>query len=585
MYAPMYIETVANRSSPPAILLRSGTRQGKKTIKQTHANLSHWPPHVVQTLRQALAGKTLVDIEDVFQITQSTPHGHVQAILGLMRKLGVDRLISSTPSRERNLVMGLVAQRLIDPMSKSAIGRCWSDSQEVEIENPMGPESTLAEELGIADVRPEEVYQAMDWVLKRKPRIEKSLAARHLAEGHRALYDVSSSSYYGRICVLAKRGYNRDGEKLASIVYGLLTDEHGRPVAIDVYAGNTNDAKTVPDQLDKIRRSFGLRRIVLVGDRGMLTRTTLDQLSAYPELGYLSALNSAGIRALIEDETIEASLFDRCNLAEIASDEFPGERLVVCLNPLLRADRRRTRKELLDATCKALNKLVTRTDRRTHKRMTDSEIGEAVGRVINRFKMRKHIRWSAQNGRFKYEQDESSIQSEEQLDGLYVIRTREPLAELSAPDAVRAYKGLMQVEQAFRCLKSLDIRIRPIRHWTEDRVRAHIFLCMLSYYVEWHMRKALSTVLFQDDELEEARWTRDPVAKAEPSQSVKDKKCLQKNAQGWPVCSFEEIVKNLGKITRNQCVFGEGKSAAQAIRYTEPSTYQRHIFELLGLSM
>lgn len=585
MLAPMYIETIANRSSPPAVLLRSGTRQGRKTIKTTHANLTHWPPLVVQALRQAVEGKTLVDIEDVFHITQSTPHGHVQAILGIMRKLGVDRLISSTPSRERNLAMGLIAQRLIDPMSKSAIGRCWSDSKDVAIEKQRGAESTLAEELGIADVRPEEVYQAMDWILKRKPRIEKRLADRHLAEGHRALYDVSSSSYYGRVCALAKRGYNRDGEKLASIVYGLLTDEQGRPVAIDVYAGNTNDAKTVPDQLDKIRRGFGLRRIVLVGDRGMLTRTTLDQVAAYPELGYLSALNSAGIRALIQEGTIATSLFDHRNLAEIASDEFPGERLVVCLNPLLRDDRRRTRQELLEATRKALDKLVTRTARRTRKRMTDREIGEAVGRGINKFKMRKHIRWTTQAGRFKYEQDEASIRSEEQLDGLYVIRTREPRAELSAPDAVRAYKGLMQVEQAFRCLKSMDIRIRPIRHWTEDRVRAHIFLCMLSYYVEWHMRKALSTVLFQDDELDEARWTRDPVAKAEPSPSVKNKKCSQKNAQGWPVCSFGEVVKNLGKINRNQCVFGEGKSAAQAIRHTEPNEYQRHIFELLGLTM
>lgn len=581
----MYIETVPNRKSPPAILLRSGTRQGNKTLKQTHANLTHWPEDMVQALRRVLDGQKLVALDEVFKIVESTPHGHVRAILGVMNQLGIDKLLASIPSRERSLVMGLIAQRLINPLSKSAMGRCWADESTPDIAKRKGTESTLAATLGIGDVHPEEIYQAMDWLLERKPRIERKLADRHLSEGHRVLYDISSSSYYGRICPLAKRGHNRDGEKLPSIVYGLLTDEAGCPVAIDVYAGNMSDSKTIPDQVEKIRERFGLQRIVLVGDRGMLTQTNLTHLEQYPEIGYLSALKSTAIKKLMDEGSIDMSLFDQRNLAEIESPLFPGERLVVCLNPLLREDRRRTRKELLNATLENMAKLSKRVARRTRKPMTDGEIGEALGRIVNKYKMRKHIRWTITEGRFEYLLDTAAIHEEERLDGLYVIRTKEKVSMLSPEDAVRSYKCLMQVEQAFRCLKSVDLRIRPIRHWTEDRVRAHIFLCMLAYYVEWHMRKSLSTVLFQDDELDTARWTRDPVEKADPSPSVKAKKVLQNNSQGWPVCSFGEVLECLGRIARNRCVFGEHKTAYETIRETEPNPYQRHLFELLKLKI
>ena len=580
----MYIETIPNRKSPPAILLRSGTRQGNKTVKKTHANLTHWPEDVVQALRRALDGKKLVAVDDVFRIVESTPHGHVRAILGVMDQLGIGKLLAPTASRERSIVLGLIAQRLINPLSKSAMGRCWAD-ESIPVEKRKGAESTLAATLGIGDIHQEELYLAMDWLLERKPRIERKLADRHLSEGHRVLYDISSSSYYGLVCPLAKRGHNRDGQKLPSIVYGLLTDEDGCPVAIDVYAGNMSDSKTIPDQVEKIRESFGIQRIVLVGDRGMLTQTNIAQLEKYPEIGYLSALKSFAIKKLIGKGSIDMSLFDQQNLAEIESAAFPGERLVVCLNTLLREDRRRTRKELLNATIKNMEKLAKRVARRTQKPMTEGEIGEALGRIVNKQKMRKHIRWTIAKGHFEYTLDTEAIREEEQLDGLYVIRTKEKDSLLSPEDAVRAYKCLMQVEQAFRCLKSVDLRIRPIRHWTEDRVRAHIFLCMLSYYVEWHMRKSLSSVLFQDDELDDARWTRDPVEKAEPSHSVKDKKVLQHNSQGWPVCSFGEVIESLGRIVRDRCVFGENKKACETTRETEPNNYQRHIFELLKLKI
>ena len=439
----------------------------------------------------------------------------------------------------------------------------------------------MAQELGVEKADADELYGALDWLLKRQSRVEKKLAARHLKEGAKVLFDVSSSSYHGRCCVLATFGYNRDGEKLPSIVYGLLTDGEGRPVALDVYAGNTADPTTVPDQVNKLRERFGLKRIVLVGDRGMLTQTQIDTLRAYPGLGWISALRFSAVRDLAESGAFQPSLFDQYDLAEIRNEGYPGERLMVCYNPLLAQDRRRTREELLVATEAALNKLCAQVARRTHAPMGADEIGLRVGKIISRHKMGKHFRLTIKDNLLAFEQNTESIQRESDIDGIYIVRTSENDSTLSAQNTVRTYKSLGQVEQAFRCMKSVDLQVRPIRHRTESHVRAHIFLCMLAYYVQWHIRKALSSVLFQDDELDADRWTRHPVAKAAPSDTAKVKKCTQTTPAGWPVHSLDTLLQELATRCRNTCRTGEGKEVIRFDQLTDLTPFQAHVFELL----
>ena len=566
----MYIDTVPNRNSKPAILLREGWREGKKTRKRTIANISHWPEHDIEALRLLLKGKRLLPQDEVFAIERSLPHGHVEAVLGTMNTLGMDALLASRPCRERDLAMAMIAQRLLDPCSKLATTRRWHTT-------------TLAQELGVEDANAHELYDALDWLLERQGRIEKKLAKRHLEEGAAVLFDVSSSSYHGRTCPLAQRGYNRDGEKLPSIVYGLLADGEGRPVSVEVYPGNTGDPSTVPDQVEKLRERFGLGRVVLVGDRGMLTQTRIDALRDYPGLGWISALRFSAVRGLAESGAYQPSLFDTQNLAEITSEDYPGERLVVCFNPLLAEDRKRTREELLAATEARLAKIAASVARRTKKPMTSDEIGVKVGKIINRHKVGKHFELTIEDNLLRFERNEESIARETQTDGFYIVRTSESAEALSAEDTVRTYKSLGQVEQAFRCMKSVDLRGRPIRHRNEAHVRAHIFLCMLAYYVEWNMRKALSTLLFQDDELGKDRWTRDPVAKAEPSQSARDKKRGKQTGDGWPVHSLRTLLSELGTRCKNTCRAGEGKNTLHFQQLTEATPFQQQVFGLLGL--
>ena len=567
---PMYIETVPNRGSPPAVLLRTGKRNGKKIDKRTLANLSDWPREKIEALRRVLQGKALVPAQEQFHVERSLPHGHVEAVLGMMRKVGMDTVLASRPCRERDLVLAMIAQRLVDPCSKLATTRQWHAT-------------TLAAELNVADADENELYSALDWLLDRKERIERKLAKRHLAEGARVLYDVSSSSYHGHTCPLAMRGHNRDEEDLPCIVWGLLADAEGRPVAVETYAGNTGDPSTVADQVEKLREWFGLTRVVLVGDRGMLTQARIEELKRHPQLGWISALRSEAIQALVEQGAVQLSLFDARNLAEITSDLYPGERLMVCHNPLLAEDRKRTRNELLDATEKALAKIAAEVRRRTNKPFKAAEIGVKIGKAINRFKVGKHFVLDIQDGHFTFARNAERIARETRLDGIYVIRTSEATQALGAEDTVRAYKSLAQVEQAFRCLKNLDLRIRPIHHRTVDHVKAHIFLCMLAYYVEWHMRKALTSVLFQDEELDAARWTRDPVAQAQPSETVQRKKRTKQTPDGWPVHSFQSLMDELATRCRNTCRLGQGKDAARFTTLTEPTDFQRHLFGLLGL--
>jgi transposase len=570
----MYIDIVPNRASRPAVLIREAWREGEKIKKRTVANISDWPMQKVEALRALLRGEALVsqkDQEAFFRIERSLPHGHVEAVLGTIRRLGLDTVIAPSRSRQRDLVMAMIAQRLIHPCSKLATTRLWHTS-------------TLAEELSVTDADSEELYGAMDWLLQRQPEIEKKLAARHLAENSVVLYDVSSSYYEGHTCPLVCYGHNRDGkEGMPIVVYGVMTDREGRPLAVEVYPGNTGDPSTVADQVEKLRGRFGLSRVVLVGDRGMLTQTKIEVLKGYPGIGWITAMKSRGIRDLVDRGHLQLSLFDTRNLAEISAPEYPGERLIACFNPLLAEERRRKRQELVEAAEKDLRKIAAQVQRRSRHPLKASEIGLRVGKVINRYKVGKHFALTIQDGLFQCRRDEESIEREARLDGIYVIRTSESAKQMSAEDTVRHYKGLSQVERAFRCLKGVDLMVRPIRHFTEDHVKAHIFLCMLAYYVEWHMREALAPLLFDDEELQELRTTRDPVNPAKPSASARKKKTRRTTEDGYPVHSFQTLLAELATRCRNRCRVKSQPDAPVFPQLTEYSPLQDKALQLLGL--
>jgi transposase len=444
--------------------------------------------------------------------------------------------------------------------------------------------TTLSEELGVTDADEDDLYEAMDWLLGRQQRIEKKLAVRHLSEGSLVLYDVTSSYYEGRSCPLARFGHDRDGKKgRPIIVYGLMTNAEGCPVAVEVYPGDTGDPSTVPDQADKLRKRFGLNHLVLVGDRGLLTQTQIDTLKEHSGLGWISALRSQAIRGLVENGYLQMSLFDQKDLAEIRSPEFPSERLVACFNPLLAEERGRKRQELLKATEKDLGRIAKQVASRTRTPLGKDEIGKRVGKVINRFKVGKHFDLTIGEGTFSFARNEAQIQREEALDGIYVIRTSESAERLSAEDTVRSYKNLAQVERAFRSFKGIDLLIRPIWHHTEDHVRAHIFICMLAYYVEWHMRKALSPILFDDEELDGNRKKRDPVKPAQVSVSAKKKKTHRLTPEGLVVQSFDTMLKELGTRCRNHCRIKSGPKASTFYQVTERTPLQKRASQLLGL--
>jgi len=427
-----------------------------------------------------------------------------------------------------------------------------------------------------------ELYAAMDWLLARQESIEKKLGARHLREGGLVLYDVTSSYYEGRTCPLARHGHDRDGKKGRPIVvYGVLTDGQGRPVAVEVYPGNTADPTTVPDQVEKLRGRFGLSRVVLAGDRGMLTETQIETLREHPGLGWISALRSEAIRRLIQEEALERSLFDEVNLAEIHSPDFPGERLVACYNPLLAEERRRRREELLAETEKDLRKLARQVARRTKTPMSKDQIGLKAGRFINRFKMAKHFRLTIEEGRFAWGRDQGSIDREAQLDGIYVIRTSEPEQRLSVEESVRNYKRLAEVEQAFRSLKS-ELEVRPIRHRIDPRVRAHLLICLLAYYVQWHLQQAWAPLLFEEEDLENDRRRRDPVAPAKPSPQARRKKQTRQTSGGLPVHSFDTLLQALATRCRNTCVLSS-LPTHPFHQITEMDPFQAEAFRLLGL--
>ena len=567
----MYVETVPNRNSPPAILLREGRREGKKVHKRTLANLTHWPKDKIERLRRVLKNEPLVHPDQLFLIERSLPHGHVEILLEAMRRLKLPALIDPRPSPKRDRVLAMILQRLLHPASKLATTRLWHTT-------------TLAEELSLEDTDEDDLYEAMDWLLERQDRIERKLAKRHLAEGDPVLYDVSSSYYEGQTCPLMQFGHNRDGKRDRPIVvYGVLADSMGRPLAVQAYAGNTGDPTTVPDQVEKIRGRFGLQRVVLVGDRGLLTETQINHLKRHPGLGWISALRHHQIRRLVESEAVQLSLFDERHLAEVRSPDYPGERLIVCHNPLLAEHRRQKREALLTATEEALAGIARQVARRTRTPLSATEIAEKLGRVKNRFQVAKHFRTQIADGSFHYERRTEAIIREAQLDGFYMLRTSEPADRLPTATVVRRYKDLTRVERAFRSLKTVDLHIRPIRHRTETRVRAHLFLCLLAYYVHWHLRQALAPLLFDDEDLEAERARRDPVLAAQPSASAKRKKRKRLTEDGLPLQSLETLMAHLGTRARHRCRLPSEPDAPCVQRLTEPTPLQQRAFELIRM--
>jgi len=581
----MFIETVPNRSSPPAVLLRESYREGGRVKKRTLANLSQLPASVVDGLRGLLKGGIVIGAgggEDELRIERSLPHGHVGAALGMVRKIALDRLLLSTArdeqsARWRDLIVAMIVDRLVAPRSKLGFVRA------------VGPQTactSLGEVLGLGNVAEREAYEALDWLLEQQPRIESGLARRHLAGGMLVLYDVSSSYLEGRKCALARFGYSRDHRRdRPQIVYGLLCNRDGLPVAIEVFPGDTGDPATLGEQVAKLRARFRLDRVVVVGDRGMITSARIRDELKPAGFDWISCLRAPAIQQLAaEGGPLQLSLFDDRDMAEIsAPEQFPGERLIVCRNPLLADERARKRNELLAATERALSRVEAQVRRKRAGVRTAAEIGLAVGAELDRHKMAKHFILDIRDGHLAWRRRLDSIAREARLDGLYVVRTSLPADAMGAAQSVQAYKDLARVERAFRSLKTVDLEIRPIRHWTADRVRAHVFLCMLAYHVEWHLRQALAPLLFHDTDIEAARAERaSPVAKTEPSEAVKAKKATKRNEDGFAVMGFAELVDCLGTLARNT-VRTPFHGDHSFVLYSKPTPIQKEAFRLLGL--
>lgn len=572
----MYVESVPNRNSPPAILLRESSRLHGRVVKRTLANLSAWPSAQIDSLRRLLKGESLVSPSDAFQIQRSSPHGHVAAALGTLRRIGLEPILFRSRCPERDLVVAMIVARILEPSSKLATARGF---------HPETATSSLAAVLGLDEAIDEtQLYRSLDWLLQRQPSIENALAKRHLSEGSLVLYDVSSTYFEGRRCPLARFGHSRDerGGNL-QIVFGLLTNPEGCPVAVEVFEGNTGDPKTVASQVSKLRQRFHLKQIVLVGDRGMLTSARIrEDLQPEQGLQWISALKSIQIQQLVHGGALQLSLFDQRDLAEIQHPSYPGERLIACRNPLLAEERSRKRKELLEATEKQLKKIVAATQRKKKPLRGRKEIGLAVGKVLGRYKMGKHFSLSIEEDGFRCERKQDSIQREAALDGIYVIRTSVPPESLSSEKVVGSYKKLSEVERAFRSVKSVDLKIRPIYHHLADRVRAHVFLCMLSYYVEWHMRRALAPMLFDDDDPQAAEAARKTiVSPAERSPKAKSKDASKRTEDGMPVHSFQTLLKDLATLTRNEVRVGEQTLQMVAT----PTPLQQRALQLLQVSV
>jgi hypothetical protein len=564
----MYVATVPNRSSPPAVLLRESYREGGKVRTRTLANLTPLGDSIIELVRQALRGETFVRVEDAFDIVRSRQHGHAAAVVSAMKRLGLDKILAAKPCRQRQLVLAMVAARILDPRSKLATATCLGNT-------------TVPELLGVGEVTEDELYDAMDWLLDCQERVEEKLAKRHLADDGLALYDLSSSYFEGRTCPLAALGHNRDGKKgKLQVNYGLLTDRRGCPVAVSVFKGNVGDTTTLLPQVDTLRQRFGLKQFAIVGDRGMISQKQVDALRKEEDVRWITALRPAAIRRLVEDKSIQMSLFDERNLVEIAHPDFPGERLVVCRNPELAKLRAKKREDLLSATTAELEKVARMV---VHGRLRGRDkIGVRVGRVVNKYKVAKHFLLDIADGSFTFEHDESSIAAEAALDGLYVVRTSLRAEQMHSDEVVRSYKLLSQVERSFRSLKTMDLHVRPIFHFSERRVRAHIFLCMLAYYVQWHMLETWRPLLFCDEELG-AKATRDPVAPSERSAAAHAKAATKRTTDGSRTHSFRTLIQSLGTIVRNTCQRPSATDDEQTFDVdTRPNHTQQRALDLIA---
>jgi len=571
----MYVARVPNRGSPPAILLRESYRDGGKVKNRTLANLTRWPEDKVQALSRVLKGlPPRLDLAEAFEVTRSLPHGHVAAVLGSAQRLGIEELIDSAPSRRRDLVVAMLIAAVIDPGSKLATARGLRAETAT---------SSLGEVLAVSGCDEDDLYAAMDWVLARKDGIEHALAARHLSNATLVLYDVSSAAFEGQTCPLGKIGHARDGVKgRLQIVYGLLCSPTGVPIAIEVFEGNTADPKTLSAQIAKLKTRFGLSRVALVGDRGMLTSARIDTELRPAQLDWLSALRAPQIKALVEAGALQLSLFDQHNLVEISHPDYPGERLVCCHNPALAHERARKRTELLAATEQELATIAAATARQRRPLRGKDKIALRVGTVRNKFKMAKHFDFDITDDSFTFTRKDDQIAAEAALDGIYVLRTSLPEHSLGRDDVVGRYKDLADVERFFRTLNS-ELDVRPIRHRLADRVRAHMFLRMLSYYISWHMKQALAPILFVDNDKPAAAAKRaDPVAAAQRSDKALTKAARKRTDDDYPVHSFTSLLADLATICANQIQPTDDMPAFTKI--TTPTPLQRRAFELLDIS-
>ena len=583
-HGAVHVATIRCRSKGRVYLthlLRRTYRQDGKVKHETLGNISHLPGHVIEAIRLLLKGEALVQPQEAFSIERGLPHGHVAAVLGTLRRLGVEELLSPKRSRERDLAVALIVARVIGPRSKLATARGLAEATSA---------SSLGAVLDIADADEDELYGAMDWLGPRQGRIETELAKRHLKDGSLVLYDVTSVWFEGTQCPLAAYGHSRDGKgDRLQIVVGLLCSAQGCPVAVEVFEGNTADPKTLATQIVKVRERFGLRRVVLIGDRGMITEARLrddirplSDSEAGVQWDWITALRAPGLKKLAEAGAVQLSLFDERDLAEITSDLYPGERLVVCRNPDLAVKRTRKRNELLAATEKALDKIVKATQRKRQP-LRGSKIGVRVGKDIGRFKMAKHFTLTITEDSFAYRRKEAAIAEEAALDGIYVLRTSVKKDVLDAPGVVRAYKSLSAAERAFRSLKTVDLKIRPIHHHLAGRVKAHVFLCMLAYYVEWHMREALAPMLFDDEDPAAGEARRASVVQAaQRSEAAEHKAHTRRTADGQPVHSFQTLLADLATLARNR-VRLKANAQAAFIQYTESTPIQQRAFDLLGM--
>jgi transposase len=572
---------VPNRKSPPAILLRESYRQDGKVKSRTLANLTHLPSQQIAALRSALTGSATAPatpLPDAFRISRSLPHGHVAAVLGCLRNLELDSILDPAPGRQRDLVIAMIVARIIEPASKLATARgLHCDTLH----------HSLGDVLHLDSADETELYQAMDWLLPQQSRIEQALAKRQLSQGGLVLYDLTSTYFEGRHCPLAKLGHSRDDKSgKPQIVFGLLTNASGCPVAVEVFAGNTSDPKTVASQVNKLRQQFGLSDMVLIGDRGMITSARIrEDLPASHGIQWISALRATQIQKLAAGGQLQMSVFDQTDLVEIAHPDFPGERLIVCFNPLLAEERARKRPELLAATEKQLEKIAAATKRRKSPLRGKQNIGLRAGRILNRYKMGKHFKLRIEADSFHYQRKTANIEREENLDGIYVIRTSVKKEVLSSQQVVASYKSLSGVERAFRSLKTVDLQVRPIHHRLPDRVRAHILLCMLAYYVEWHMRQLLAPILFDDDDKAQAQAARASiVAPAQRSASAKLKALTKQNGDGLKVHSFQTLLGDLATIVKNR-IQPTDKSFVGFDKLTEPTVIQQRALDLLGVTL